>query len=76
MSLWRVMYLAERYGSMSLTLEQVAEQIGIAAGTIRNRRSAGEFNWLRSDGRQLYADVADVAEYLERRRTARATAPG
>ena len=72
MSLWRVTFLAERYGRMTLDIDEVAEQIGIAAGTIRNRRTRGEFGWLRSDGRQLYADVADVAAYLEQRRTAHA----
>ena len=69
-SLWRVTFLAELYGRMTLTLEEVAEQIGLAPGTIRNRRTAGEFTWFKSDGRQLYADVADVAAFLEQRRTA------
>lgn len=58
MSLWRVTFLAEHYGRLTLTLDEVADQIGLAAGTIRNRRAAGEFAWLRTDGRQLYADVA------------------
>lgn len=66
--LWRVMFLTERYGRMTLTLDEVSEQIGLAASTIKNRRSLGEFAWLRADGRQLYADVADVAAYLEQRR--------
>jgi predicted transcriptional regulator len=68
--LWRVAFLAERYGRMTMTLDEVAEQIGLAAGTIRNRRTKGEFAWLKADGRSLYADVADVASYLEDRRTA------
>lgn len=67
-SLWRVMFLTEHYGRMTLTLDEVAEQIGLAPSTIKNRRSQGEFAWLRADGRQLYADVADVAAYLESRR--------
>lgn len=75
MALWRVLFLAEKYGRMSLTLDEIAEQIGIAPGTIRNRRQTGDFDWIRSDGRQLYADVADVAQYLEQRRTARAETP-
>lgn len=37
-TLWRVLFLAERYGRMTLTLEEVAEQIGLAPGTIQNRR--------------------------------------
>lgn len=67
MSLWRVLFLAEHYGRMTLTLEEVAEQIGIASGTIKNRRTKGEFTWIRSDGRSLCADVADVASFLEQR---------
>ena len=50
---------------MTLTLEEVAEQIGLAPGTIRNRRTRGEFAWMRSDGRTLTADVEDVATYIE-----------
>ena len=70
MSLWRVLYLAEKYG-MTMHLEDISREIGIAPSTIRNRRAMGDFDWLRLDGRQLSADVADVAEYLEQRRTAR-----
>lgn len=74
-TIWRVMFLAEKYGRMTMTLEEVAEQIGLAPSTIKNRRTAGEFAWLKSDGRALYADVADVASYLEQRRTAGAAIP-
>lgn len=73
--MWRVLFLSEQYGRMTLTLEEVAEQIGIAPGTIKNRRLRGEFRWLKSDGRSLYADAADVAAFLERRRTGDATRP-
>jgi hypothetical protein len=74
--LWRVLFLAERYGRMTLSLNEVAEQIGISPGTIKNRRMRGEFDWLRTDGRQLYADAQDVAQYLEeaRQRAAEAAA--
>jgi hypothetical protein len=64
-NLWRVMFLAERYGRMTLTLDEVAEQIGVAASTIKNRRTIGEFGWLQATGRTLSADVAD---FLESRR--------
>lgn len=74
-SLWRVMFLAEKYGRMTLTLEEVAEQIGLAPATIKNRRARGEFAWLKADGRSLYADVQDVAAFLEQRRTDREATP-
>ena len=75
-TLWRVMFLAEHYGRMTMTLDEVAEQIGLAPGTIRNRRTRGEFKWLRSDGRTLTADVQDVAAFLEQLRTDDATRQG
>jgi hypothetical protein len=74
--LWRAMFLTEHYGRMTLTLDEVSEQIGLAASTIKNRRLHGDFQWLKADGRQLYADVADVASYLEQRRTADEAIPG
>lgn len=74
-SLWRVMFLAEKYGRMTLTLEEVAEQIGLASATIKNRRARGEFGWLKTDGRSLYADVQDVAVFLEQLRTDHAATP-
>lgn len=74
-TIWRVMFLAEKYGRMTMTLEEVAEQIGLAAATIKNRRARGEFQWLKADGRALYADVQDVAAFLEQRRTADEATP-
>jgi len=74
-AVWKAMFLAEKYGRLTLTLDEVAEQIGLAAGTIRNRRIKGEFGWLKADGRSLYADVADVASYLEQRRASREETP-
>jgi hypothetical protein len=70
MTLWRVLFLAERYGRMTLTLDEIAEQIGVAPGTIKNARTRGEFAWLKTDGRQLRADVADVAAYMDSQRKA------
>jgi uncharacterized protein YceH (UPF0502 family) len=75
MSLWRHVFLAEKYGRMRLTLDEVAEQIGISPGTLRNRRTKGEFRWLKGDGRDLFADVADVAAYLESLRASREDLP-
>ena len=77
-SVWRVMFLVEKYGRMTLTLDEVAEQIGVSASTIKNKRAKPnnmEFAWLRPDGRGLCADVADVAAYLEQRRTVHEATP-
>ena len=76
MSAWTALFLAERYGRLTLTLDEVAEQIGLSPGTIRNRRMRGEFAWMRADGRGLCADVVDVVAYLEQRRTAHAVPQG
>lgn len=73
MSLWRVMFLAEKYGRMTMTLDEVAEQVGLAPATIRNRRTLGDFQWMQRDGRALFADVMDVAAYLEDRRKGNAS---
>lgn len=74
-TLWRVLFLAEKYGRMTLTLDEVAEQIGLAPATIKSRRVRGEFQWLRSDGRTLCADVQDVADWVVQRRTNRPAPP-
>lgn len=71
MSMWRVMFLAEKYGRMRLKLPEIAEQVGLAEQTIRNRRTKGDFQWIRTDGRDLFCDVSDLAAYLEQQRTSR-----
>lgn len=68
MTLWRMIFLSEKYGRTRLKLPEIAEQIGIAPSTIRNRRSDGDFQWIKVDGRDLYADVEDVAQYIEQQR--------
>ena len=62
--MWRRFALFEHYGRMTLTLDEIAEQVGLAPGTIKNRRARGEFPWIRDEGRTLTCDVADLAEYL------------
>lgn len=74
-TLWRVLFLAEQYGRMTLTLDEIAEQLCVSPKTILNRRTRGEFDWLRTDGRTLTADVQDVAAYLEQLRTSDAARP-
>lgn len=73
--LWRVMCLFEKYNRMTLTIDEVGAEVGLASKTIRNRRLQGDFQWLLQDGRTLLADIKDVADYLEARRTGPAIAP-
>lgn len=58
-------FLLEKYGPR-LTMQELAEVLGIAHGTLRNRLSAGTFK-VRTyvDGGTRYADYRDVAEYLD-----------
>lgn len=69
MTMWRVMFLAERYGRMRLKLPEIAEQLGLAEQTIRNRRTKGDFQWIKTDGRDLFCDIADLIAYLDQQRT-------
>lgn len=59
-------YLLDKYGPR-LTMQELAEVLGIAHGTLRNRLSAGTLK-VRTyyDGGTRYADFRDVAEYLDR----------
>lgn len=70
-TLWRVLFLAERYGRMTKALDEVAELIGLAPATIKSWRVRGEFQWLKTAGRALYADMQDLADWVERRRLGR-----
>lgn len=58
----------ERYGKWRLTLEEVAEQLDLKPGTIRNKINRGEITWMHKDGEstQLFADARDVAAHLDK----------
>jgi predicted DNA-binding transcriptional regulator AlpA len=74
MSLMIQAYLLERYGPR-LNVEQLAEALQIGKSTIHNQIGAGTFpicTYL--DQRTRFADVRDVASYLDSCR-ARATTP-
>jgi excisionase family DNA binding protein len=65
MSLITQAFIVERYG-LRLTVEQLAELLGLAKPTIYNQLSAGTFpvkTYL--DGGKRYADYRDVAEHLD-----------
>lgn len=73
MPLWSAMFLAEKYGRLTLTLDEVAEQIGLSPDTIRQRspeaaslysgamRFVDEVNRDRWGGLMPTQDQADVA---------------
>lgn len=64
MSLLTQAYLLEKYGPR-LTMDQLAEVLGIAVNTIYNQASAGTFKVpTYLDGRR-YADYRDVAQHLD-----------
>jgi predicted DNA-binding transcriptional regulator AlpA len=63
--------LMAQFGSVTLTMAQVRELLGgKAVQTIRNRVASGKFPRPTSDGVWL---VQDVAEYLERTKSAPST---
>lgn len=67
MSTWRVFFIAEKYGRTRLKLPEIAQQLGYAEGTVRNKINRGElpFIYKDADSSTLYADAHDLAEYLE-----------
>lgn len=72
MSLLSQAIIAERYG-LRLSLDQLAEALGVAKNTIYNQVSAGTFPVpTYVEGKKRYADYRDVATYLDECR-ARAT---
>lgn len=58
-------YLLERYRPR-LTMQELAEVLGVAHGTLRNRIARGDCG-VRTyiDGGTRWADVRDVATYLD-----------
>lgn len=66
MSLLTQAYLLERYGPR-LSIDQLAQVLGMAKGTIYNQISAETFPVpTYVDAKQRWADYRDVAEYLDR----------
>lgn len=65
MSLMTQAYLLEKYGPR-LNVDQVAEVLGIAVGSIYNQISVGQFSLpTYVDGKRRWADYRDVATYLD-----------
>lgn len=65
------MALMLKYQRMRLTMDEVADELGIARNTLANQRARGDDivpTYL--EGNRRYADVRDVGEYLDRQRAA------
>lgn len=68
MSMLTTVYLIERYG-LRLTMEQLAQVLGLAVATLHARIARGELGIpTYVDGKMRFADVRDVAEYLDIKR--------
>lgn len=65
-------YLLERYG-LRLSMEQLAEVLGIKVNTIYNQVSAGTFPVKTYLDGHRYADYRDVAAHLDECRARAAT---
>ncbi|WP_306437088.1 hypothetical protein [Bordetella genomosp. 9] len=62
------MLLYMRYGRMRLTLGELAIELGIAEGTLRNQISDDKCPVpTYKEGRNRFADVRAVGEYLDQR---------
>lgn len=59
-------WLLDKYGAR-LNIDQLSEVLGMPVGTIYNQVSAGTFTLpTYVDGKRRWADVRDVAAYLDR----------
>ena len=60
----------EKYGRWRLKVPEIAEQLGYAEGTVRNKINRGELPFVYKDPESsaLYADARDLAAYLDQQR--------
>ena len=56
-----------RYGRMRLTMSELAAELGIKEGSLRNLISDDKCAVATTEGRNRYADVRAVGEYLDQR---------
>jgi len=69
-SLMQQAYLLDRYG-LRLSMDQLAEVMGLEKQTIMNRVSKGTLGIATYvDGKHRWADVRDVAAYFDEKRAA------
>ena len=63
------MMLAMKYNRLRLNIKEVADELGISASSIYNRRAKGTFDIpMYEDGGFVYADVRDLGDYIDRLR--------
>lgn len=68
MSLLHEVLVAEKYG-LRLTVEQLADALGLARNTIYNQLAKGTFGIKTYlDGGKRFADYRDLAAYLDQQR--------
>lgn len=68
MSMLTQVYLLEKYGPR-LDMDAMAEVLGFTKGTLGNKLYRGELDLpTYLDGGKRFADITDVAEYLDRMR--------
>jgi hypothetical protein len=67
-------FLAQKYGHVLLTQEEVAAELRIGVKTLQNKAAAGEIDIRKKPGQLLY-HVADVAEVIDSRRCGSAASP-
>ena len=66
MNWFSVGQMTEKYGRARLTMDELAAELGWARNTVYNQVSAGTFPVATYvDGGRRWADVRDVASYLD-----------
>lgn len=61
-----VMLLIARYEKPRLNVREIADLMGISVSRVQNMRSEGSLPIpTYKEGSQVYADIRDVAEYLD-----------
>lgn len=62
-------FLGLKYGRLTLTLAEVAAELGIEVGTAHNQIGAGTFPIPTTKrGKKRVADLRDLAEYIDNQR--------
>lgn len=63
------MMLAMKYNRFRVNIKEVADELGISASTIYNRRAQGTFCVPLYEDGGVWADVRDLGDYIDRMRS-------